>query len=227
MLNAQQMRTRLPPDVAEATPTTCNNHVSACIFFGMSCFLQADIAARAKELKELQASTKEAMLKTQQLHETDQAMIKDLQKELNTIKLGRGDLEQQMKAFLVANTRQVGLAGLLALDGCYVKVEPALPVLTGVGAHCRQCAALTHVRLWMWLGACTAFLVESMPGHLQTSIHTCYVLLLLLLPTRITTVLLLYQFMHAYILLYALLLTFEACYYFCSQGRALTEIRRL
>ena len=69
---------------------------------------QAGVAARDKELQEMQASTKEAMAKTQQLHESNQAYIRELQKELSAFKLGRGDLEQQMKNFLVTNTRQVG-----------------------------------------------------------------------------------------------------------------------
>jgi hypothetical protein len=42
--------------------------------------VQANIAAREKELQDLQASTKEAMAKTQQLHESNQAYIRDLQK---------------------------------------------------------------------------------------------------------------------------------------------------
>ncbi|KAF5835177.1 hypothetical protein DUNSADRAFT_7806 [Dunaliella salina] len=67
---------------------------------------QAAIAAREKELQELQASTKEAMAKAQQLHESEQAYIRELQKELNAFKLGRGDMEQQMKNFLITNTRQ-------------------------------------------------------------------------------------------------------------------------
>eukprot|EP00200_Dunaliella_tertiolecta_P008228 CAMPEP_0202367962 /NCGR_PEP_ID=MMETSP1127-20130417/194_1 /ASSEMBLY_ACC=CAM_ASM_000462 /TAXON_ID=3047 /ORGANISM="Dunaliella tertiolecta, Strain CCMP1320" /LENGTH=1300 /DNA_ID=CAMNT_0048963299 /DNA_START=104 /DNA_END=4006 /DNA_ORIENTATION=+ len=67
---------------------------------------QAALAAREKELQDLQASMKEAMAKAQQLHESEQAYIRELQKELNAYKLGRGDMEQQMKNFLITNTRQ-------------------------------------------------------------------------------------------------------------------------